>query len=103
MTAHAMTGDRERCLAAGMNGYVAKPVHPSHLIRTVEMYLALPMAQLPQPDDPKQPGGSPLAASFSESNPALIEDLHNLFVHVAPQRLNNMRAAAHGADFLCVA
>ena len=39
MTAHAMSGDRERCLAAGMTGYISKPVHPSHLIRTVEEHL----------------------------------------------------------------
>ena len=31
MTAHAMNGDKERCLEAGMNGYISKPVHPSHL------------------------------------------------------------------------
>ncbi len=39
MTAHAMNGDRERCLEAGMNGYISKPVHPSHLLNTVDEYL----------------------------------------------------------------
>jgi signal transduction histidine kinase/ActR/RegA family two-component response regulator len=40
MTAHAMTGDREKCLQAGMNGYISKPVQPAHLITTVEQHLA---------------------------------------------------------------
>ena len=36
MTAFAMTADRERCLAAGMNGHLAKPIDPAELHRVVE-------------------------------------------------------------------
>lgn len=36
MTAHAMKGDRDRFLAAGMDGYVAKPVRPHELYAAVE-------------------------------------------------------------------
>ena len=39
MTAHAMTGDRERCLAAGCDGYVSKPISPSGLREVVQQYL----------------------------------------------------------------
>ena len=39
MTAHAMSGDRERCLEAGRSAYISKPVQPAHLVSTVERYL----------------------------------------------------------------
>jgi len=36
MTAHAMTGDRDRCIAAGMDGYLSKPINPKLLFEVVE-------------------------------------------------------------------
>jgi signal transduction histidine kinase/CheY-like chemotaxis protein len=36
MTAHAMSGDVERCLAAGMDGYIAKPFQPRDFLETIE-------------------------------------------------------------------
>jgi signal transduction histidine kinase/CheY-like chemotaxis protein len=38
MTAHAMQGDRERCLAGGMNGYVAKPIGRKDLAEVIARY-----------------------------------------------------------------
>ena len=35
MTAHAMAGDRERCLESGMDGYIAKPIHPGELMALI--------------------------------------------------------------------
>jgi CheY-like chemotaxis protein len=36
LTAHAMKGDRERCLEAGMDGHITKPLQPGGLFETVE-------------------------------------------------------------------
>jgi len=43
VTAHAMDGDRERCLAAGMDGYVAKPILPKLLYGEIERVTKKPV------------------------------------------------------------
>jgi PAS domain S-box-containing protein len=40
MTAHALKGDQERCVAAGMDGYVSKPIRTSELLSAIETLLA---------------------------------------------------------------
>lgn len=45
LTAHAMQGDRERCLAADMDGYVAKPIKPVELFEVVDRVMAATATQ----------------------------------------------------------
>ena len=40
MTAHALKGDQERCIAAGMDGYISKPIRTSELFSTIESMLS---------------------------------------------------------------
>jgi CheY-like chemotaxis protein len=40
MTAHVMKGDEQKCLAAGMDGYVGKPIRPADLAEAIRKTLA---------------------------------------------------------------
>jgi CheY-like chemotaxis protein len=46
MTAHAMKGDEERCLAAGIDGYLSKPIHQGELDAILETYGSHPTRTL---------------------------------------------------------
>jgi two-component system, cell cycle response regulator DivK len=39
VTSYALVGDRERCLAAGCNGYLEKPINPETFVADIETYL----------------------------------------------------------------
>jgi PAS domain S-box-containing protein len=49
LTANAMKGDRERCLAAGMDGYLSKPIVPRELDELLETYLAGQSVRIHEP------------------------------------------------------
>ena len=82
MTAHAMTGDRERCLAAGMDAYIAKPIQVHQLLNVLEQVAVQPPG--PQHEDvfDKQ-----RMLSSLEGDSQLLQDIVALFVQNSPKLL----------------
>ena len=78
VTANAMPGDREACLAAGMDGYTAKPVSPQALIKEMERVLQeadAPAASAPLPETPQTVAPAEMAAPAARdgANPDALD------------------------------
>jgi len=59
VTAHAMTGDRDKCLAAGMDGYVSKPIRKAELLETItNLSMNRKLGFAPKPEDSGTPSAS---------------------------------------------
>ena len=75
MTAHALHGDMEKCLEAGMNGYVAKPVSPRTLAEALEKWLPVEKdeSELQNKKEPSQSESGPPASPIAHSAPPIFD------------------------------
>ncbi|MFO0838853.1 MAG: ATP-binding protein [Phycisphaerae bacterium] len=125
LTANALSGDRERCLASGMDDYLAKPIDPGLLVDAIERWTpeqarhsmvdsaarapnrtpnatiapcAPQTAHLPVPDEAASPIDIPRLVARCMNDAALAESLLSTFAASIPQQLDAIRGAAAAAD-----
>ena len=96
MTAHAMKGDRERCLAAGMDSYVSKPIRAGQLFQVIEAVLAPHEETMATPDSP--PTGKSVVDWFealegTEGDHELLLLTAEAFLEESPRLLATIRGA----------
>jgi CheY-like chemotaxis protein len=98
MTAYAMKGDREQCLAAGMDGYLAKPICRTELLEAIARTCpAVPPGQPLPTSSPEWPAGEDWdwseALAEAGGDRQLLAETAGLFLQVCPRWLADLRAA----------
>jgi two-component system sensor histidine kinase/response regulator len=106
MTAHAMKGDRERCLELGMDGYVAKPIQPHELLKAIQTAAHPRISAEAKPlaaaiETPKPSGGEfdrQRVFERCDGDESLVRDIAQAFLTTSAGLLTDLNSAIDRHD-----
>ncbi len=106
MTAHALKGDRERCLEAGMDDYVSKPVDPKKLATVTERWIgpSPDPAHAPEPADAIEPVKEsivfdrPGLVARTMEDEDLLREIVSCFLEDAPRLIEDIKEHIRSGD-----
>jgi HPt (histidine-containing phosphotransfer) domain-containing protein len=99
MTAHALKGDRDKCLAANMDDYISKPINPEKLFQLIETFLEV--KPRPASVDDLAPGTLDRNAALRRTGGdlGLLRELTELFLADTPGLMAQMEEALSSANW----
>ena len=106
VTAHAMQGDREKCIASGMDDYLSKPVRPKDVRDKIELWggkitpeiKTPPVNEVPAPAEAGTPVDMDRILDLTDGNDDSLRELVEMYLKQTTKQFEQMQTAIHSSD-----
>ena len=96
MTAHAMSGDRERCIAMGMDDYISKPIKSQTLFAAIQRVMGISAEA--EETEIEIPIDLEISLEAVDGDEEILKELATMFIDELPDTLNELEAVIASKD-----